>query len=79
MSIALSSQFTRGLKAKRVPADTLKPTQQYVNPVKVAQMAKQPVGKPIVIDRSGNVQDGHHRWVAGSKRGRKTIEAYTLG
>ncbi len=79
MSVALSNQFTKDLRPKRVKANDLAPTQVYVDPVKVSSMAKTPTGKPIVTGAGGTVQDGHHRWVAGSKRGRKTVDAYILG
>jgi ParB-like chromosome segregation protein Spo0J len=70
-------QFVRGRPTKRLRVDDLQPTQVYVNPAKVASMAKKP-GRdlpPIVASADNNVYDGHHRYGATLLRKRKTIDA----
>ena len=46
---------------------SLKPTQQEINPQKVADMMGQQrdkLAKPVIISSDGYLLDGHHRWAA---------------
>lgn len=78
MSVPFSpDQFVRGRPTRRVPVEQLQPTQVYVNGAKVASMAKKP-GRdlpPVVIGADGGLYDGHHRYAAARRRGRKTVDA----
>lgn len=78
MSIPFSpEQFVRGRKTVRVPISALRPTQVYVDTAKVAAMAKKP-GRdlpPVLIGADGALYDGHHRYSATQRRGRKTVDA----
>lgn len=76
MSRPLSGdQFATVGKLKRVPIDSLKPTQAYVDRDKVARFMKAKDSgssmPPGLADADGNVQDGHHRIEADHRRGRR--------
>lgn len=69
-----------GISHERVPAASLRATQNEVNRIKVGGMADAvragdpaalaSMDKPIYVSRDGRVIDGHHKWAAGVLTGR---------
>lgn len=82
----LRSEFERQLTAdgvrltrERVPASSLRPTQNQMNDTKIGGLvdavrsgdpeALTSMGKPIYVSRDGRVIDGHHKWAAAAQLG----------
>lgn len=51
-----------GVTQTTVEANTLKPSQNELNPAQVAQMPEEALRKPITVSADHYVLDGHNRW-----------------